>query len=254
MSPTFDVTLILPAYNERASIGSTIDHALQYFQSRGIRVEIIVAADGDDGTRELVREMAGGIPNLSAIGHEQRSGKGRGIREAIRMARGSIIGYADADNKVPFEEYDKIRPFLAEGYEVVIGSRGLRESRIERRQPWYRQIGSKGFRCFLQLVLGLPGVRDTQCGFKFFQRDIARELFEIQKIDRYMFDVEVLTLAHRFGYRIREVPIRWRDDGDTRLDLFSGNLRNFRDVLAIRASLSRIPRRPAVLAAMAMKD
>jgi dolichyl-phosphate beta-glucosyltransferase len=245
-----DITLILPAYNECASIGSTIDEAFGYFQSRGIHAEIIVAADGNDGTREAVRAKSAGNPDLRVIGHAQRSGKGRGVREAVALARGSVVGYADADNKVPFDEYDKFRPFLAERFEVVVGSRGLAESQIERRQPWYRQIGSTGFRWFLQLVLGLPGVHDTQCGFKFFQREVALELFQLQQIDGYMFDVEILTLAHRFGYRIKEVPIRWRDDGDTRLELLSGNIRNMRDIFAIRASLTRMPqRRAAVMAA-----
>jgi len=245
MSGNIDLTLILPAYNECATIASTIDQAFGYFQSRGIHAEIIVAADGTDGTREAVRQKSAGNPDLTAIGHEQRSGKGRGVREAVALARGHFIGYADADNKVPFSEYDKIQPCLLEGFEVVTGSRAVAGSAIERRQPWYRQIGSKGFHYFMQTVVGLPGVHDSQCGFKFFQREIALELFGVQRIDGYMFDVEILALAHRFGYRIQEVPIRWRDDGDTRLDLLSGNIRNVRDIFAIRASMASAGERRA---------
>lgn len=254
MSGNIDLSLILPAYNECGSIASTIDLAFACFQSRGMRAEIIVAADGDDGTRELVREKSAGNPDLRVIGHAERSGKGRGVREAVALARGRYIGYADADHKVPFSEYDKIQPFLTDGVEVVTGSRALAESRVERRQPWYRQIGAKGFHYFMQAVVGLPGVHDTQCGFKFFQREVARELFHWQKIDGYMFDVEILALAHRFGYRIREVPIRWRDDGDTRLELLSGNLRNVRDIFAIRASVTQWNERPAPVAATAGKE
>jgi len=246
--------LILPAYNECSSIGSTIDQAFAYFQSRGIHAEIIVAADGGDGTREVVCKKSAGNANLKVIGHEERSGKGRGVREAVALARGRFIGYADADNKVPFSEYDKIQPFLAQGLEVVTGSRAVTGSEIERRQPWYRQIGSKGFRLFLQVVLGLPGVRDTQCGFKFFQREVALELFALQRIDGYMFDVEILSLAHRFGYRIKEVPIRWHDDGDSRLQLLSGNIRNVRDIFAIRASLAQLSERRAAIVTAAGKD
>jgi hypothetical protein len=106
----------------------------------------------------------------------------------------------------------------------------------------------------MQLVVGLPGVHDSQCGFKFFQREVAFELFELQKIDRYMFDVEILALAHRLGFRIKEVPIRWHDDGDSRLELLNGNIRNVRDIFAIRASLSRMgARRGAPLAAAARR-
>jgi len=254
MSGNIELSLILPAYNECGSIASTIDQACAYFQSRGIHAEIIVAADGNDGTREVVRDKSAGNPDLRVIGHAERSGKGRGVREAVALARGRFIGYADADNKVPFSEYDKIQPFLADGFEVVTGSRGLAESQIERRQPWYRQIGSQGFHYFMQTVVGLPGVHDTQCGFKFFQREVALELFQLQKIDRYMFDVEILALAHRLGYRIKEVPIRWRDDGDSRLQLLSGNIRNVRDIFAIRASLGQLNERRTVIALAAGKD
>jgi dolichyl-phosphate beta-glucosyltransferase len=254
MSGDIDLTLILPAYNECGSIASTIDQATSYFQKENIRAEIIVAADGSDGTREVVRSKSAGNPDLRVIGHNARSGKGRGVREAVVLARGVFIGYADADNKVPFSEYGKIQPFLAQGFEVVTGSRGLAESQIGRRQPWYRQAGSKGFRYFMRAVVGLPGIQDTQCGFKFFQRKVALELFQLQKIDGYMFDVEILALAYRFGYRIKEVPIRWHDDGDSRLQLLSGNIRNVRDIFAIRTSLGRLgDRRSAQTAAIVVE-
>jgi dolichyl-phosphate beta-glucosyltransferase len=251
MYEQLDLSLILPAYNERASIGSTIDQAFAYFASRGINAEIIVAADGNDGTREFVAEKAGGASNLIVIGHEQRSGKGRGIREAVALARGRVIGYADADNKVPLEDFDRIQPFLDEGYPVVTGSRALAQSQIDRYQPWYRRLGSQGFYLFMQTVVGLPGIHDTQCGFKFFHRDVALRLFGLQRIDGYMFDVEILALAQRLGYRIKEVPIRWHDDADSRLQLFSGNVRNALDIFKIRWSLLHLNEAPIGAAATA---
>jgi dolichyl-phosphate beta-glucosyltransferase len=237
-SADIELSLILPAYNERASIAATIESALAYFQTRGIPVEIIVAADGNDGTREVVREMATRLPCLKVIGREQRSGKGRGIREAVSLARGRIIGFADADNKVPIEEYNKIEYWLDQGYEVVAGSRALEQSKIERRQPWYRRIGSWGFGIFMRSLIDVP-LRDTQCGFKFFQRDAALQLFRLQRIDGYMFDVEILALAYQIGYGVKEVPISWHDDADSRLQLFSGNLRNMLDIFKIRRYVSR---------------
>ncbi|HEV3332696.1 MAG TPA: dolichyl-phosphate beta-glucosyltransferase [Bryobacteraceae bacterium] len=227
-----DISLILPAYNEARVIPLTIADAVRYFGSRGLVYEIIVAADGSDGTREVVRELARENPALSAIGHQERSGKGRGIREAVERALGAVIGYADADNKVPIDEFDNFRPWLEKGIEAVIGTR-RGGARIERHQPLYRRIGSRGFLWFMQTVVGLPGINDTQCGFKFFQRAAAKELFRRQKIDAYMFDVEVLAIARRLGYRIQQVPVRWRDDADSRLDLVSGNLRNVRDIFRI---------------------
>ena len=140
---------------------------------------------------------------------------------------------------MPIEEFDKIRPWLSQGYDVVIGSRAMRDSRIERRQPLYRQLGGKGFGVFMHAVVGLQGITDTQCGFKFFSRAAAREIFSRQHIDGYMFDVEILVLARRLGYRIQQVPIRWRDDGDSRLALLGGNLRNVIDIIRIGLAQSR---------------
>ena len=229
-----DVSLILPAYNEVGTIASTIRETGSYFRSRGLRYEIIVAADGDDGTRELAIETARQGEPVRVIGNRERSGKGRGVREAMGLARGSVAGYADADNKVPIEEFDKFRPWLSQGYDVVIGSRTMQDSQIERRQPLYRQLGGKGFGLFMHAVVGLHGITDTQCGFKFFTRTAAREIFNRQQIDGYMFDVEILVLARRLGYGIQQVPIRWHDDGDSRLALVSGNLRNAIDIFRIR--------------------
>ncbi|MCU1232958.1 MAG: glycosyl transferase, family 2 [Candidatus Solibacter sp.] len=227
-----DISLILPAYNEARVIPVTMGEAVTYFTSRGLSYEIIVAADGADGTREIVRDMARTNPALQAIGSTARRGKGLAIREGVALATGNIIGYADADNKVPIAEFDNFRPVLATGVEVAIGTR-RGGAVIERAQPLYRRIGSLGFLWFMQTLVGLPGINDTQCGFKFFQREAAKEIFRRQKVDAYMFDVEILAIARRLGYRIQQVPVRWRDDADSRLDLVSGNLRNVRDIFRI---------------------
>jgi dolichyl-phosphate beta-glucosyltransferase len=239
------VTIIIPAFNEIQRIGQTIAEISDYFRSRGRTYEIIVSADGDDGTRELVAKMAATDPRLHVIGSAERKGKGHGIRQAVAIARGEIIGFVDADNKTPIEEFDQFEPWLQEGYEIVIGSRALPQSRIERRQPVYRQVGSRAFGVFLHVVIGLREIADTQCGFKFFGRAAALDLFGRQRIDGYMFDIEILVLAQSAGYRIAQVPVRWRDDGDSRLQLVRGNLRNLLDVLRLRlAKGNRLSPRP----------
>lgn len=227
------LSLVLPAYNEAAAIRQTISEIVAWFEARGMTYEVIVAADGDDGTREAVREMARANPALRAIGHAGRLGKGRGVREAMALASGEIVGYADADNKVPIAEFARLEPWFG-AYPVVTGSRAIDRSLVERKQPLYRRIGSVGFHWFMHAATGLWHITDSQCGFKFFRRDVARELFARQKIDGYMFDVEILALAKALGYAVKEVPIRWRDDGDSRLELVRGNLRNVRDVMRIR--------------------
>jgi dolichyl-phosphate beta-glucosyltransferase len=229
-----DITLILPAYNESGCIARTIGEAVAYFRSRNRSYEIIVAADGTDGTREIVADLGRSDPALRAIGAPARRGKGRGIREAVALASGNIIGFADADNKVPIDEYDKVERAFGDGVSMVIGTRASERSAIERSQPLYRRLGSKGFAVFMRTATGLRGISDTQCGFKFMRHEVGKKLFELQQIDGYMYDVEILLLAQHLGYRVVEVPIRWRDDHDSRLDLVRGNLRNVRDILGVR--------------------
>jgi dolichyl-phosphate beta-glucosyltransferase len=228
------VSLVIPAYNEAQRITTTVLEAVEYFRAKALPCEIIVSADGTDGTREAAAALIAQHPQIRVMGSPQRRGKGHGIRQAVAVASGEVIGFADADNKTPITEFDQVEPLLNAGADIVIGSRALRSSRIERPQPLYRRVGSRGFALFMHAVVGLPGIVDTQCGFKFFQGEVARELFRRQQIDGYMFDVEILFIARQRGYRIEEVPVRWRDDGDSRLNLVRGNLRNVRDVLGIR--------------------
>jgi dolichyl-phosphate beta-glucosyltransferase len=227
-------TLILPAYNEVKTIGQTIIKARSYLEQKGFSYEIIVSADGGDGTRELVAELAKSDPSLSVIGGPERRGKGYAIRRAVPLSKGQIVGFADADDKTPIEELDKFLPWFERGYDLVIGSRALSGSKIEKRQPWYRQLGSRGFGVAMHLIVGLHEVPDTQCGFKFFRREIALDLFRRQKIDGYMYDVEILYLAEQAGYRLKQIGIRWKDDGDSRLMLVRGNIRNGLDLFRIR--------------------
>lgn len=228
------VSLILPAYNEVKSIAQTLGQVKAYFEQRQSTYEIIVAVDGNDGTRELVMEMAKKDAGLQVIGSIERRGKGYGVRQGVALAGGEIIGFVDADNKTPIAEYDKFAPLLRAGYDMVIGSRGLPGTVIERPQPWYRRVGAVGFGMFMHAVVGLRDIPDTQCGFKFFQRHVALDLFKRQRIDGYMFDVELLYLSRQAGYRIGQIPVRWRDDGDSRLALVRGNICNVRDIFSIR--------------------
>lgn len=228
------ISLIFPAYNEARRIVNTVQEAIDYFESKAISFEIIVSADGNDGTREIITETYGNDARIRAIGSPERGGKGLGIRRALPYVKGKYVGFSDADNKTPITEFDKFLPMLEAGRPVVIGSRAKSGSQIEQAQPWFRQIGSRGFAIFMRLVTGLYGINDTQCGFKFFQHDIFVDLFTHQQIDGYMYDVEILYIARFRGYDILEIPIRWRDDNDSRLDLVGGNIRNALDVLKIR--------------------
>ncbi len=232
------LSLVVPAYDEARTIVSCLRSIRGYFEARAEAFEIIVVADGTDGTRELASGAAAGDERVQVIGSRERLGKGHAIRRGVELARGRRVGYVDADDKTPIEEYARIEPWLDRGYDVVIGTRHAAGVTIERPQRWYRRAGSAAFRAAVR-TLGLSDLSDTQCGFKFFRGDVARHLFSRIRTDGYMFDVEVLALAHRAGYRVREVPIRWRDDGDSRLELIRGNARNLRDLIRIHRSVRR---------------
>ncbi len=235
------LSVVVPAYNEVRSIGATLAEMRRHLDTRPYPYEIIVSADGDDGTRETVAGLAAEDPRLSVLGSAGRGGKGRGVRNGMARARGSVVAFVDADGKTPMAEMEKLLPWLEQDYDVVIGSRGLAESRIEVAQRWYRRLGSRVFGVLMHFVMGLPHVRDTQCGFKFFRGPVARDLFARQRIDGYMFDIELLHLCARAGYRVKEVGVRWRDDGDSRLDLVAGNARNLVDLLRIRFGRYQAP-------------
>jgi dolichyl-phosphate beta-glucosyltransferase len=233
MSAPPRLSLVIPAYNEVGTIQRTLRAIRDYLEPRGRAYELIVSADGTDGTREAAAALVSEMP-VTVLGEPQRRGKGRGVREGVLAATGEIVGFLDADYKVTIEEIEKVLPWFDRGYDVVIGSRGAAGADVRVRQPWYRRLGSKGFALLMRPLVGLYGIADTQCGFKFFRAAVARDLFTRQRIDGYMFDVEVLALALRAGYQLKEIGVTWRDDGDTRLKLVSGNWKNLKDLFRIR--------------------
>ena len=228
------LSIVLPAYNEAGSIRKTLGAMRTFLDRQGYAYEVIVAADGDDATAEIVSDVAQSWPAVQLSAQPGRHGKGHGLRRGMAMTRGQVVGFLDADYKTPVDELLLLLPWLESGYDLAIGSRALSDSRIERHQPWFRRIGSRVFAIGMHSIVGLPHIRDTQCGFKFFTRQAADEIFKLTRIDGYMCDVEILWLAQKLGLRVREVGIAWRDDGDSRLELVRGNLRNIRELLRIR--------------------
>jgi len=232
------LSLVIPAYNEVGTIQRTLRAIRDYLDPRGYDYQLIVAADGTDGTREAAAALVSELP-VTVMGKPERRGKGCGVREGMLATTGEIVGFLDADYKVAIDEIEKILPWFEQGYDVVIGSRGVAGADIRVSQPWYRRIGSKGFAMLMRPLVGLRGIVDTQCGFKFFRAEVAQNLFSRQQIDGYMFDVEILSLALRLGYKVKEIGVCWQDDGDTRLKLVSGNWKNLKDLFRIRFARRR---------------
>jgi dolichyl-phosphate beta-glucosyltransferase len=236
------LTLVMPAYNEGRRIGIALEQTLAYLERRPFASQVIVVDDGScDDTAQIVRDLGSHTPGLCLLCNESNRGKGYSIRRGVKEATGRFVGFADADYKTPIEEFDKILPWLQEGFDVVIGSRGLQDSHIEVAQPLFRRLGSRAFALVMHLLIGLPDIRDTQCGFKFFRRDAALEVFARQQVNGYMFDVESLVIAEQLGYRIKQVPIRWHNDADSRYKVITGTLRNFSELMRIRWRLWRNP-------------
>ena len=233
------LSVIVPAYNEGKSIGRTMAAMRAYLDRQPYTYEVIVAADGTDDTRDIVAALAKADPRVRLIGGPERGGKGKAVRGGVQVARGEVIGFLDADYKTPVDELDKVLPLLDGGADVVIGSRRAAGTQIVRRQPLYRRAGSVAFKGVLRMLIGLHDITDTQCGFKFFTAAAARTIFARQRVDGYMFDVEVLRLARELGYGIRQVGVVWQDDGDTRYNPVTGTWRNARELLRIRFGTRR---------------
>ena len=227
------VSLIFPAFNERARIQETVLEASSFFCSKGIEHEIIVCADGTDGTREHAQALQGVVKNLIVIGGSERRGKGYAIRKGVEIASCDIVGYADADNKTPITEFEKFIEHFHTGSQIVIGIRNFGLSETVGSRKWIRRVGSFVFNRVVKALLDLNDITELQCGFKFFDTRIAKSVFALQRINGYMFDAEILSIARKSKVSIQQVSVTWKDDRDSRLKLFTGNLRNFLDIVKI---------------------
>ncbi|MGC9968720.1 MAG: dolichyl-phosphate beta-glucosyltransferase [Minisyncoccia bacterium] len=206
------LSIIIPAYNEAERVPATLLDIDRHLASAPYSYEILVVNDGSkDNTAEVVRNMTKAVKNLKLIDNVENKGKGGVVRQGMLLANGAIRLFTDADNSTSIDQFDQMIPFFKEGYEVVIGSRAVAGAKLDPPEPLYKQIPGKMGNLFIQLLL-LPGLWDTQCGFKAFTEEAARKVFEGSRIAGWGFDVETLSLAKKAGYRIKEVPVHWVND------------------------------------------
>jgi len=206
-----DYSIIIPAYNEEQRISNSISEVLAYFGNKTEGFEVIVVDDGSlDGTVEMACAAAAGDRRVRIMKLETNRGKGAAVREGMIASKGAEVLLTDADLSTPLTELPKLEDALARGADIAIGSRGMQQSNLVRRQPLARELAGKAGNLFIRLLCPpLWAYADTQCGFKLFTGDIARRIFSLQLLERFGFDVEVLYLARRRGYTVAEVPVIW---------------------------------------------
>ena len=235
----YNLSVIIPAFNEEARIPATIRRVAKYVEDSFREYEIIVVDDGStDRTVDAVRSLARDIGRIKLLQNGVNRGKGFSVKQGVQAASGNIILMTDADLSTPIEEIEKLLVWIERDFDVVIGSRGLKESDIVLRQPWYREKMGRTFNVLVSTLV-MQGFKDTQCGFKIFRADVAKELFRRSVVEGFGFDVEVLFLAGKLGFRIKEVPVRWINSPDSRVKVLSAPLRMFVDLLAIRLNWIR---------------
>jgi len=239
------LTLVVPAYNEEKRLPVSLARIADWLGSRGpgLAVEVLVVDDGSsDRTAAVAEKTAAGLGlDSRVIRLPENRGKGAAVRAGVLEAEGAHVLVTDADLSTPIEEVEKL---LAAGAPVAIGSRAVDATLVKQRQSLFRVASGKLFNLVVRLLV-VSGIRDTQCGFKLFTREAAREVFSRATVDRFAFDVEALLLARRLGYRIAEVPVLWFNSPDTRVG-FGGGLEAFVALFRIRRIVSRAMReRPA---------
>ncbi|HUB32622.1 MAG TPA: dolichyl-phosphate beta-glucosyltransferase [Bryobacteraceae bacterium] len=224
------ISIIIPAYNEERRLPSTLEAIGRYLGSRSWDFAEIVVVN--DGSRDRTAALACAT-GARVIENPGNRGKGFSVRNGILKAEGEWLLFTDADLSSPIEELDKLwRMAENENAEVAIGSRALDRSLVGVHQPAMREFAGRLFNLVMRAVTGLP-FHDTQCGFKLFQRQAAREIFRRQRLDGFGFDVEALYIASRLGYRVLEIPVRWNDVAGTKVSAARG-LAAFADILHVR--------------------
>lgn len=234
------LSVVVPAYNEDKRIGPSLTQAFSFLDQLGLDYEIVVVDDGSsDHTTDVVRELATERQNLKLVRYGTNRGKGYALRTGVLATDGGFVLVMDADLSTPMEELRKLMPYVSErGFDIAIGSRALALSDIIKKQPWWRRSMGKAFNRIAR-VLVIAGFCDTQCGFKLFQGKTARRLFKKAKIDRFAYDVEILALAAREGCKIAEVPVRWINSPESKVDPLKDSLQMLSDLVRIRLALGK---------------
>ena len=227
-------SIVIPAYNERARIPATLEAVIACIRTNGWDAEVLVVNDGStDDTAQVVREFARHAAEVRLVENPGNHGKGYSVRNGILQAQGEIVMFTDSDLSAPIEEAERLFVAIRDGADIAIGSRWLESGRQTHRQPLYRQFFGRCFNAVTRMVMGLPFV-DTQCGFKAFTHAAAQTVFQLQTIERWGFDPEILFIALKRGFKVKEVPVSWSHDERTRMSYLKDGLQMLQELMTIR--------------------
>jgi dolichyl-phosphate beta-glucosyltransferase len=225
------LSVVIPAYNEEKRIEKTLVEVLNYFKEQEYTYEIIVVNDGSkDKTEQIIKKYSFKNKKLKLISYKPNHGKGYAVRTGILASKGEFILFSDADLSTPIQETERLLE-AAKYCDVVIASRSVKESKI--KTVFYRRLMGLVFVMFVK-ILAVPGINDTQCGFKMFRKAAALKLFNQQKIDGWAFDVEVLYLARKYGYKIQELGVKWQHFEHENVNPVLQSFKMFREIAKIR--------------------
>ncbi len=233
-APIDSLSLVIPAYNEAGRLPPNLEKIAAWAQGQSRTVDLILVDDGStDGTAELARQVLADRLPLLTLTNQPNRGKGYSVRRGMLEAGGQAALFTDADLSTPIQEADRLVAALEAGADVAIGSRTAKGSHIELHQPWYRELAGRTFGLVTRLI-ALPGISDSQCGFKCFRREAAQAIFPHQTLQGWAFDVELLVIARKLSYQVAQVPVAWYNDPASKVHMLTDGPRMVADMLRAR--------------------
>ncbi len=237
--PGPDVSIVIPVYNEEKNIAETMRRVQAFMSLKDLSWECLIVNDGSSDSTESIAQntiKAQTQSRFRLLSNPSNHGKGFAVRQGVLASSAKYVLITDADLSAPIKELDKLIKALEEGYDIAVGSRAVRSKDADVQQTFKRRLAGRIFNIFVKILV-LRGISDTQCGFKCFKKKAAHELFNAQKLDGFSFDVEVLRLAQKRGFRIKEVSVMWRQGKQTRVRLFHDSIKMVKDLLYLRKIL-----------------
>jgi dolichyl-phosphate beta-glucosyltransferase len=230
------LSIIIPAHNEENRLPNTLEQVLRFLGEQSFTSEVIIVENGSvDATLKVAQEFERRYKNVRVLQSER--GKGAAVKHGMLEAQGEYRFMCDADLSMPVEEIVKFIPPALESFDIAIASREAKGA-VRYNEPMYRHLGGRGINFIIQMLI-LPGMNDTQCGFKCFRADVANDIFNLQTLHGWSFDIELLFIARRHGYRIHEIPIHWYHSPETKVSALRDALQMIKDIFRIHANARR---------------